>query len=234
MPYVQEKIEKLGNNFLRKNPKVEDTWLDYNKKPTVPEKFHTILQELEIENGNKILNVGAGSGFCPLSLSLLAGENGYVDSFEINEKTYDEAKQNISNAYQPKNLNLILGDGFSQPQKNNYDRVFATAAGPQVIPDKKKQTIPKNEINGILKYLTETTKDNAVILLPMGELLHFSEYDCGTYANLYKIRNLEEEIEVSRVDERPSKWSILLGKYGFPKKDMENVRKENNIILECL
>lgn len=90
-----------------------------------------MLELLELKPGEKVLDIGTGSGWVAALLVELAGNQGKVISIERIEELHNFAKKNIA---QYPNLNqraqLILGDG-SKGYKDQapYDKIIAAAAG---------------------------------------------------------------------------------------------------------
>lgn len=115
-----------------------------------------MLDELEISEGLKILEIGTGSGFSTALLSHLVGEKGKVISIEINEKAYNYAISKLENLVNKKiifrNFEVILGNGYYGYEKYKpYDRIICHAS---------VEEIPKYWLNQI---------ENGIIISPVGK-----------------------------------------------------------------
>jgi protein-L-isoaspartate(D-aspartate) O-methyltransferase len=94
-----------------------------------PTTVAMMTQALNIHKGQKVLEVGSGSGYQTAILSELVGDDGKVVSMERIEKLYSMAVKNLKRR---KNVKLILGDGsLGHPQLAPYDRIIVTAASPE-------------------------------------------------------------------------------------------------------
>ncbi|MEM4571421.1 MAG: protein-L-isoaspartate O-methyltransferase [Nanopusillaceae archaeon] len=116
-----------------------------------------MLDELEILEELKILEIGTGSGFSTALLSYLVGRNGKIISIEINEKAYKYATLKLEDLVNKKiiskNFEIILGNGYYGYEKYKpYDRIICHAA---------VEKIPKYWLNQI---------ENGIIVSPVGKL----------------------------------------------------------------
>ncbi|MBN1156116.1 protein-L-isoaspartate(D-aspartate) O-methyltransferase [Candidatus Woesearchaeota archaeon] len=97
-----------------------------------PSTVILMTQALEPRPGNKILEIGAGSGYQAAILSKAVGEEGHVYSLEIIKELADFAKNNLKNA-RIKNVTVINTDGGNGYEKKApYDRIIVTAACPKI------------------------------------------------------------------------------------------------------
>jgi len=75
-----------------------------------PSVVAEMLEELELEDGNKVLEVGTGSGWLTGLLSYCVGENGLIISIDGNMFVVEFAKRNL-NKIKAKNVEVIIADG---------------------------------------------------------------------------------------------------------------------------
>lgn len=108
--------------------------------------FQTEL--LKIEKGQKVLEIGTGSGF---QTAILCELGARVISIERQRELYLSAKERIKNLkYNPK---LFYGDGYKgQPAYAPYDRVLVTCGAP---------TVPET--------LLDQLKENGILVIPIGK-----------------------------------------------------------------
>ena len=109
--------------------------------------FQTSL--LEIKPGDKVLEIGTGSGYQACVLYKMGAK---VYTIERHEKLY-----NITNAFLPKigfgNIRLLLGDGYKgSPRFAPFDKILVTAGAPY-IPE----------------ALIEQLKVGGILVIPVGE-----------------------------------------------------------------
>ncbi len=130
---------------IRKNPRhkfVPKSFQDisYENKPLSLMKNQTISQPsvvsrmtewLNVMEGQKVLEVGSGSGWQSAILSFLV-ENGKVFSIDRHPELVKFAKENLKKL-EIHNVNVILGDGsLGLPKESPFDRIIITAACRQV------------------------------------------------------------------------------------------------------
>jgi protein-L-isoaspartate(D-aspartate) O-methyltransferase len=140
---------------------------------------------LELKKGNKVLEIGAGSGYHAAVIAELIGEEGHVYSLERIKWLVDFAEGNLKRAGYT-NVTVILSDGtLGLPEHAPYDKISVTCAAPGVPPP-----------------LIEQLKLGGKMVIPIGK--HMQE--------LYLItkRNGVEKQRKGGVLFVP-----LLGKYGF-------------------
>ncbi len=113
-----------------------------------PSTVVLMLDALEVKEGMKVLEIGAGSGYNAALLSKIAGK---VYSIERIEDLAEFAKKNLKKAG-IKNATVIHADGKKGYSKEApYDRIIVTAAA---------EKIPE--------VLLKQLKDNGVLLMPVG------------------------------------------------------------------
>jgi protein-L-isoaspartate(D-aspartate) O-methyltransferase len=105
--------------------------LGYGEVMLAPKVEARILQELSINNTDRILEVGSGSGYMT---ALLAKKGGFVHSVEIVPELAAMAEKNLQN-HQITNVLLENGDAArGWPQHGPYDVIVLTGSTP-VLPE---------------------------------------------------------------------------------------------------
>ena len=156
---------------------------------SAPSVIAKMLEMSEIKKGQKVLEIGTGSGYLTALLAYLVGDNGIVVSMEIFEKVYEFARRNLSK-YNFRNIKLVLGDGtLGYPEMAPYDVIICGAAAPYHVP---KSWIDQLKINGI-------------IVTP--RQLGFTQW-------IYKLRKLPDESIKEEDKWGPVIFVPLKGKYG--------------------
>ena len=157
--------DKCVEDALRKIPRhefVPESELDnaYNNEPLPIMKNQTISQPgvvtrmtewLDVKDGQKILEIGTGSGWQSAILSYLVG-TGTIYSIERHPELVKFAQENL-NKLNIDNIHIILGDGcLGYPQTSPYDRIIITAACTEI-------PFP----------LLEQLSENGLIIAPIGD-----------------------------------------------------------------
>jgi protein-L-isoaspartate(D-aspartate) O-methyltransferase len=97
-----------------------------------PTTVVAMTEALDVKVGQKILEIGAGSGWQAALLAEMAGAKGFVWTIERLESLCGLAKANLRRAG-IKNVKVVLGDGSLGLAANSpYDRIMVTAACPDI------------------------------------------------------------------------------------------------------
>jgi protein-L-isoaspartate(D-aspartate) O-methyltransferase len=98
-----------------------------------------MLEALELKEGNKVLEIGTGSGYNACLIAEIVGKKGKVYTIEIIPELVELAKKNIKKAGM-KNIEVIGGDGSRGYEKAKpYDRIIITAGAPKIPEPLTKQ-----------------------------------------------------------------------------------------------
>ncbi len=93
-----------------------------------PSVVAIMIEELSPEEGNKILEIGTGTGYTTAILSKLVGDSGKVISIEIDPEAHEIARRNLEK-YGLNNIELVLGDGsLGYPKESPFDRIIVHSA----------------------------------------------------------------------------------------------------------
>lgn len=125
-----------------------------------PSTVALMLNELSVEEGQKVLDVGCGSGWTTALLSYLVGESGYVYGTELIAELVDRARKSLARL-KIENVEITHAqyNTLGIPGKS-FDRILVSASSAQVPEDLKRQLkvggmmlVPvKNSIYKIHKY----------------------------------------------------------------------------------
>lgn len=120
-------------------------------------------EALQLEAGQKVLEVGAGSGWHAATIAEIVApsdaprsEWGHVYTMEIIEGLAEFARKNIMRAGYGDRVTIICADGsMGYPEKAPYDRILVTAAAPDIP-----------------QPLIDQLKPGGIMLIPVGSV-HF-------------------------------------------------------------
>jgi protein-L-isoaspartate(D-aspartate) O-methyltransferase len=106
-----------------------------------PRLVGRMLQYLNIQTGDKVLEIGAGTGY---TAACLAGLGGTVTSVELNPELVEQARANLSRQ-KVQGVDVRQGDGLAEPvQGGPFDAIAVTGSLPsdQLLPDLEAQLEP--------------------------------------------------------------------------------------------
>jgi len=109
-------------------------------------------EALELRQGMKVLEVGAGSGYHAATIAEIVGDRGHVFTLEYVDKLVTIARNNLSRAGYANRVTLVQGDGsLGYAERAPYDRILVTAAAPKIPPP-----------------LPEELKPDGILVVPVG------------------------------------------------------------------
>ncbi len=122
---------------------------------SAPHMYAIMLENARIGPGDRVLEIGTGSGYGSALISFLAGKKGKVFSLEVVHALADSARKNLARA--GLDATIIEADGRQgYPPGAPYDRILVTASS---------ENVPS--------ALLEQLKIGGRMLIPVGS--HFQE-----------------------------------------------------------
>jgi len=113
--------------------------IGYAQTISQPYVVAAMTEALDPQPGDKVLEIGTGSGYQAALLSLLVSE---VHSIEIVPELADEARRRLAEEGYA-NVRVVTGDGFlGLPDHAPFDGIIVTAAPPEVPPALVEQLAP--------------------------------------------------------------------------------------------
>lgn len=109
----------MTHSAARTNYNRLSRWYDLFSKPEIKFK-ETCLHLLDVHLGEKVLEIGFGTGHVLINLAYSTGGNGNVFGIDLSDGMFHMARINISRSKLTKLVNLQQGDAVNLPYKNNY------------------------------------------------------------------------------------------------------------------
>ena len=107
-----------------------------------PYTVAAMTEDLEVREGHKVLEIGAGSGYQAAILAEVTGKSGSVTTVERIRELASMAKENLEAAGLG-NVTVVNADGtLGYPKKAPYDRILVAADSPS-IPNPLKEQLKK-------------------------------------------------------------------------------------------
>jgi protein-L-isoaspartate(D-aspartate) O-methyltransferase len=160
---------------------------------SAPHMVAMICEILELEEGMKVLEIGAGFGYNAAVVAQIIGEKGHLYSIERINSLAEIAKDNLKRTGLGYNVTVIVGDGTKgYKEEAPFDRIYGTASAPS-LPEPLKEQL---KIGGIM-------------LIPVGEQQYFQD--------LVYIKRVAED-EYDRKSLGGVAFVPMIGKHGWPEK----------------
>ena len=153
---ILKAIEKIDREDFVLERNLDEAYEDhplsigYGQTISQPYTVAFMLQELELKKGDKVLEIGTGSGWNAVLISYIIGEKGKIYTVEIVDELAEKAKEKLKNY---KNIIVLNRDAsYGLPEYAPYNKIILTAAPSKIAEEFKEQ-------------LT----DNGILLAPVGE-----------------------------------------------------------------
>jgi len=162
---------------------------------SAPHMNAMMCEYLELKHGEKVLEIGTGSGYhAALCAELVAPENsqnpGHVYTIERHKKLADKARKSLHKSGYGNHVTVIYGDGtLGYSNEAPFDKILVTASSPKKIPPP------------LIKQL----RDGGILCIPAGS----REWGQTLYI-IYKKGNELEKRKITGV-----RFVPLIGKHGF-------------------
>ncbi len=98
----------------------------YDLMTGMEKKFRVVgLKKLDVQENEKILEIGFGTGFCTAALAKSVGGNGKIYGLDISEGMLKQTSSRIKKAGLEGRVELKLGDATNLPYTDNFfDAIF--------------------------------------------------------------------------------------------------------------
>ncbi|MEM2893197.1 MAG: protein-L-isoaspartate(D-aspartate) O-methyltransferase [Candidatus Bathyarchaeia archaeon] len=161
---------------------------------SAPYMYPIFYEALELREGHRVLEIGAGSGYGAALAREMVGSAGLVVTVEINPTTYRFALENLKRTgYE--DVIVVLGDGsLGYPEMAPYDAICVTAACPDIP-----------------KPLIDQLSSPGKLIAPVG-------HTCDIFGQDLILLEKDEKGGTSRRSLMKVAYVPLIGRYGWTKK----------------
>jgi len=114
--------------------------IGYNQTISAIHMVAMMCEALNLEPGNKVLEIGSGSGYhaavvAEIIAPMDSEKTGHVYTLEIIPEVAEYAKKNLRKTKYDDRATVICADGSKgYPEKAPYDKILVTASAPKVPP----------------------------------------------------------------------------------------------------
>ena len=105
-----------------------------------------MLEQLGLEPGHRVLEIGAGTGYNAALMAHIVGDTGHVVTIDIDEDLVTGAREHLA-AAGLRNVTIVCGDGgVGYPSAAPYDRIILTVGAWDVAPAWHAQLHPRGRL----------------------------------------------------------------------------------------
>lgn len=127
--------ENIRNNAYMDSPQP----IGKGQTISAPHMVAMMVEALDLEKGNKVLEVGGGRGYHAAVIAEVVSQEGVVYTVERIESLANSAKKALKCAGYD-NVKVIIGDGSKgYEEKASYDRISVACGAPGIPPPMIKQ-----------------------------------------------------------------------------------------------
>ncbi len=188
-PLVEAAFRAVPRHLFLPNEPLEIVYQDevivtkrLNNEPvsssSQPAVMAIMLEQLELQPGDRVLEIGAGTGYNAALMAHIVGDTGQVIAIDIDEDITEDARQHLAKAGFDKVQVICADGGFGYPNAAPYDRIILTVAAWDIAPAWQEQL----KLTGRL-LLPLTLKENVQITVAFeladNYLVSVSTNNCG-------------------------------------------------------
>jgi protein-L-isoaspartate(D-aspartate) O-methyltransferase len=136
-----------------------------------------MLEQLQVDEGHRVLEIGTGSGYTAALLSALAGPRGSVSSIDIEPDLVRDAQEHLSTAGYPAVRALAADGALGDPENAPFDRLLLTVSATDIARAWWEQLAPNGRLvmplslKGVQKSVAFAREDSILVSETM--------IDCG-------------------------------------------------------
>jgi protein-L-isoaspartate(D-aspartate) O-methyltransferase len=145
---------------------------------SVPYLVAAMLEQLDVRDGHRVFEAGAGTGWNAALLATLAGANGHASTIDIDPEITAQAAVNLERAGFPA-VHVATGDAaLGVPENAPYDRAIITIGSLDIPPAWFRQLRPGGRLVVPLRWRGQT-QSVALVLCEDGILRSDAVFLCG-------------------------------------------------------
>ena len=136
---IKKAMLKVKRELFVPKELIQDSYSDTplpipgNVTISAPHMHSIMLSASKLKSGDKVLEIGAGSGILLAYTKEVVGTKGKVFGIEITKETFEFAKENLKKSGYEKKIRLILGDGsLGLPKFAPFDKIISSASCPEI------------------------------------------------------------------------------------------------------
>lgn len=141
---------------------------------SAPSIVAVMLEMLDLQPGQRVLEIGAGTGYNAALMARIVGASGQIVTIDIDNEIVQNARANLRAAGSEEHVQVICGDGAQGWSEGApYDRVILTVSSADLLPAWHRQLARGGRLVAPLRLLEIRSQLTELPLLPDQFLLAF-------------------------------------------------------------
>lgn len=135
-----EPLDKVYSDIAIVKKRGEDgRWTSSSSQPAI---MAIMLEQLDLKPGQRVLEIGTGTGFNTALIASIVGPGGKVVTVDIQPDLVEESREHLELAGYDW-VETVIGDGgHGYPEGAPYDRIILTVASDVITPAWREQLVP--------------------------------------------------------------------------------------------
>lgn len=136
-------VEEAYRDQAITTKEIEGQFVSSSSQPTM---MAIMLEQLELRPGQRVLEIGAGTGFNAALMAHLVGETGQVVTIDIDEDIVEAARAHLATAGFGR-VQVVCADGIEGYEEGGpYDRIILTVGASDIAPAWLAQLKPEGRL----------------------------------------------------------------------------------------
>jgi protein-L-isoaspartate(D-aspartate) O-methyltransferase len=135
--------EVYSNRVILTKQAQNGQWISASSQPAI---MAIMLEQLDLEPGQKVLEIGAGTGYNAALMAHIVGETGQVVTIDIDDDLVEAAQAHLLSAGLD-HVQVICADGgYGYKDVAPFDRIILTVGASEIAPAWWEQLTPEGRI----------------------------------------------------------------------------------------
>ena len=167
-------VEEVYRDTAIVTKRLNDQPISSSSQPAI---MAIMLEQLDLNPGQRVLEIGAGTGYNAALMAHIVGDTGLVVTVDLDQDIVDDARTHLAAAGFDR-VRVICGDGGAgYAGAAPYDRIILTVGAHDILPDWRAQLKPDGRLT--LPLSIKLTQKSVAFDQAEGYLVSASIRDCS-------------------------------------------------------